>query len=294
MQCIPCYLISINPISRYFLRYRTNHEVGTPFKPSDFSKDKEGVGIVVLFLHDLNKLQLWLPITFSASKTFGVFKQSLPFSVEIQLPKRGFVPGEIIPISGRISNQSDTVIKRCEIWIEQRAVFCASGAGQVEYDTTHHAKLKRPGIKARHQEVWNSVPYYVPCLPPSDLYCCKNISLTHKLILLFVPESGYNLRMSQEITIGNVPVKPSTTQYHRDASIEPSAPPEEGYVYTPISDNSHIRSVKYSTVSKPWHSEEENILHKVSNWFSGTESCPPRYPVFDLVQDVAERDFEFL
>ena len=312
------------------------------------------MGIVVLSLHDLNTLPEDLkPVQFRRSKTFGVLSQSLPLYIEIFLPKKGYVPGEIIPISAKISNDSDTAIKRCEIWIEQEVFFYGYGTGQVEDTEEHFAKIKRRGFAARTHEVWNCVPYYVPALPPTTLPHCQYIRTQHWLNIKFVPERGMDLNFREKIVIGNVPVRPAqhvqdynkpavhvhdynkpavhVQDYNKVPSAPPSAPPTEytspppytspvpptpqifpqytpslpsapvqEYTYHRTSGNNkpntpsnqHINSVKFCEVPKGETSLGGMVSKVMSNY--GTESFPPKYPVFDLIQDCADKEFEFL
>ena len=299
---------------RYFIRYRTNHRnsyttfskdreaVGDSY--TTFSKDKETVGIVVLSLQDLNLLpNVWQPVQFRGSKTFGVLTQSLPLFVEVFLPKRSYVPGEVIPVSAKISNDTDTAIKRCEIWIKQQVTFTASVTWKSEETIEHFSKVKRPGFGARTQEIWNSVPYFVPALPPTDLPHCVFVSVKHWLMIKLVPVRGMDLELGENITIGNVPVRPlgqepsitNSPVYQRTFYPSlPSAPPdtisnmENGHSGV----NNHITSVKFSEVPKGDKSLGGIFNKFVSSY--GTESCPPKYPVFDLNRDCVEREFEFL
>ncbi|XP_063683524.1 arrestin domain-containing protein 2-like [Bolinopsis microptera] len=316
---------------RYFIRYRTNHRnfyttfskdkeamgdsyttfskdkeaVGDSY--TTFSKDKETVGIVVLSLQDLNLLpNVWRPVQFRGSKTFGVLTQSLPLFVEVFLPKRSYVPGEVIPINAKISNETDTAIKRCEIWIKQQVTFTASVTWKSEQTIEHFSKVKRPGFGARTHEIWNSVPYFVPALPPTDLPHCAYVSVKHWLMIKLVPVRGMDLELGENIIIGNVPVRPlgqepsisNSPVYQRSfypsRPSAPSAPPDTissmENSYSGV--NNHITSVKFSEVPKGDKSLGGIFNKFVSSY--GTESCPPKYPVFDLNRDCVEREFEFL
>ena len=331
---IPCSFSGTFGKVRYFIRYRTNHCLGNSY--ITFSKDKETVGIVILSLHDLNKLpDIWQPVQFNGSKTFGALSlvtNALPLFVEVFLPKKGYVPGEIIPISAKISNETDTAIKRCEIWIHQNVVYTAERGGKTEETDENFSKIKRPGFGARTQEVWNCVPYYVPALPPTSLPHCKYINIHHWLKIRFVPNSSisYDLNLRVKIIIGNVPVRPGgqdggvpdnivnqqlpdSTVYSStpgapsvpvapSAPLAPSAPPDEliddmttppSYEIASSNANNHISSVKFCEVPKGETDWGGLFSRVMSNY--GTESCRPKHPVFDLnVQDFAEREFEFL
>ena len=299
---IPCTFSGTHGKVRYFIRYRTNHCPGDSY--ITFSKDKETVGIVVLSADDPNTLpHIRQPVKFSGSKTFGIFTKSLPLFVEVSLPKQVYVPGEIIHISARISNQSDQGIKRCEIWIKQKTYYTAPGALETEETVRHFAKMTRTGFGADTQELWNNLPYFVPALPPTDLPHCAYISVKYWLRIKFVPTRGIDLDLEEMIAISTVPVK--SVNHLPDfisGEIVPSAPPVEfdtGYQIESNSDNSHIIAVKFceeaSGKKDPLIRSVKllsGIMDMASNY--GTESCRPRYPVFDLQQDCVEKDFEFV
>ena len=147
------------------------------------------------------------PIELKKDKKFGVlFWKSKPLTATLTINKQAFVSGENILISGIIDNESDVKIKHCEIKMKKNVVYRARGRSKYDSSTVYEAR--QPEINKADRAVWNSVPIFVPCLPPSGLDGCGIIDVSYFVEVRIVPPGvRFALELVFNITIGTVPFR---------------------------------------------------------------------------------------
>ena len=222
---------------------------------------------------------------------FGAKNQVL--SGMLQYPRGAFVPGEVIPLSGYIDNQTSLVVEAVVIYIEQRVEY------EVDWTRTYienkYGYVRKKGVGAGCRVEWSDEPYIIPPLPASGMNeLFPNIDVSYKLKIMFkIPGYGYDTQMKletvssgDELLIGNVPLELYSETTGKSLPVE-------------------INAVSYCRVPDPWkpslfprlleslygyHLDSEDTSG--SNW--GTESCVPLYPVFDLQRDsgIISKEYE--
>ena len=162
----------------------------------------------IVGLKDLNRFpSLQKPLETKDEKTFGaLFWKSKPLTATLTINKQAFVSGEKILVSGIIDNQSDVMIKHCELKILKKEVFKA-GADMKVFESVVKTVI-RPEIEVTTKMVWNNVPVRVPCLPPSGLNGCSIIGVYYTLQVRIVPcGAHFSLELNFRFVIGTIPFK---------------------------------------------------------------------------------------
>ncbi|XP_046745653.1 arrestin domain-containing protein 17-like [Diprion similis] len=162
---------------------------------------KQPLTIVSIF--DLNRCSLAaVPVEEQNSKTFWGHPKSLNMSVNI--PVRGFVPGQVIPIKVLLSNESEVPVKSLEATLKQKVVFHAirkSSPMKVFVFKNEYPVEEGIGNKEVH------LNFQVPPLPPSFLQFCSIIDLRYQLdIKAKVSGCHRSLKLPIELIIGNIPL----------------------------------------------------------------------------------------
>ena len=145
-----------------------------------------------------------------------------------------------------------------------------------------------PGCSANCTETRSNVPFSIPALAPSNCMPESSqdvIRIRYFLVFKLIPLSGLSLTVQSEIQLGTVPLVPARPP----TSDTPSAPPE--YLLYNDNINNNVRAVSFCPTPK---GTPDSLLDYMTTLNYGTESCRPRYPVFDLEDDFVDDRFEFL
>ena len=255
----------------------------------------EKIGIVVVSLYDLNApsvaSRVMTPVSKFNQKEFGVFESAGMLNVEYYIPKSGFVPGEVIPISGRIDNQSSKSLKCIEIRIVQRTDYRVPGVVEGELEFKTFGKVRKKGVPPFTSIAWNRTPFYVPTLPPSEMEHTNLVKIKYSLVIAVIP-SGMALTLSTwiDIIIGHVPLRATTIP--QQTNVLPSTPPMPSAPPDSQDPPQLIQNVKFLPVPTP----DNEPLMKFAFFECGKEVCIPRYPTFMLNEENynIEDDFEFI
>ncbi|KAK7087205.1 arrestin domain-containing protein 4-like [Littorina saxatilis] len=182
-------------------------------RPGKFSYSRRQEFIIHTVL-DLNEL----PVARQAVENEGekavasLVCNSGTISAFISLPREGYVPGEAMSISGRVTNSSKRNIKRSFVVLEQVATLKVYGSA-----VTRTARIckgcERGSVPPGGTDQWSELPMEVPDVPPTYLRDCQLIDVRYVLKLIVVP-SGLcsNLQVPVEVIIGTVAVRDSPQQ----------------------------------------------------------------------------------
>ena len=184
--------------------------------------------ITINSICDLNNVQgANNPQTNSNSKEFGFCCcTSGPLSATVRIPRFGYTPGEIMPISAEIENLSDKRMNASKARLYQDVTFRATNG--IKNTTRILQEVRRGPIGAHGQDSWEEMPLRIPAIPPTGLGGCRIIDVTYRLEFIVDPSGiGFDLKISMPITIGNIPLRnffqqiiPARTNHPDPRSIE--------------------------------------------------------------------------
>ena len=172
-----------------------------------FNKRKKQF-ITINSIVDLNLIQgAATPQTNSNSKTFGILCcTSGPLSSHVRIPRYGYTPGEVIPISAEIENLSDKVMNYTQARLIQDVTFRATNGTKKTARILQ--EVRRGPIEEGSSDTWNGQPLSIPPVPPSGLGGCRIIDVSYRLEFRVDPSGlGFDLVVSIPITIGTIPLQ---------------------------------------------------------------------------------------
>ena len=164
--------------------------------------------ITINSICDLNNVQgVNNPQTNSNSKEFGFCCcTSGPLSATVRIPRFGYTPGEIMPISAEIENLSDKRMNASKARLHQDVTFRATNG--IKNTTRILQEVRRGPIGAHGLDSWEEMPLRIPPIPPTGLGGCRIIDVTYRLEFIVDPSGiGFDLKISMPIMIGNIPLR---------------------------------------------------------------------------------------
>lgn len=286
-----------------YIRYSVHVELDRPWK---FNKKQKRCFSVVP-AYDLNITPTAInPMVNSASKNLGLlFKKGL-VSMTVSLPKRGYVAGEILPITINIDNGSKAPIVAVRSKMTQLAHFHASHGGSI--NATHHTHHKNDAKcvaesrrsleiapRTRQQVV---LSMKIPAIVPS--FQCPIISVDYCVSVKLDTAStfGGTLKVEFPLILGTIPIRQllpvgATAPPAAMPTVSPAAPPypvvAEGAPYAyPAAPSAPPPSpgapgAPPMASAPPSYEESMYGVGKVED----SEPFAPRYPVYNnLPQDL--------
>ena len=147
------------------------------------------------------------PQTNSNSKTFGFCCcTSGPLSATMRIPRYGYTPGEIIPISAEVENLSDKQMNSTKARLYQDVTFRATNG--IKKTSRILQEIRRGPIGAHGLDSWEAQPLTIPAIPPTGLGGCNIIDVAYRLEFIVDPSGiGFDLKISVPIMIGNIPLR---------------------------------------------------------------------------------------
>ncbi|XP_037952535.1 arrestin domain-containing protein 2-like [Teleopsis dalmanni] len=276
-----------------YIRYTVKVVLIRPWKfDQTFTK-----GFTVLAIRDLNYEPMALPPVHAiASKTFCCWPcKSSPLQLDIDLPQTGFVPGQNIPVSILVTNDSHIPVEEMKISLAMLVIFYSQCPRSSKTEKTTVAKMKGEGVQRNCKKLFNyQLP--VPATPPSNIVSC---SILHIMYEVFVEAKIKGFHANQvicaPIIIGNVPLQTvvqqqPTTSFAAQHQM-PTAPTdakmleavennEIAVVSTPIpwEGNGDMQPPTYEEAT---HMRPGKINADEKHDY-GESAFLPRYPVFSI------------
>ncbi|XP_018796257.1 PREDICTED: arrestin domain-containing protein 17-like isoform X2 [Bactrocera latifrons] len=189
-----------------YIRYLTRVELVRPWKfNQNFTR-----GFTVLKMTDLNydSPLLRVPSKSEAQKVFccGPCKTQ-PLEVHVSLPQSGYVPGQAIPVSVLISNE--TKIKVEELKIELVMLVCyysQTPSTRTKNQRIPVLKLKGDGVPVHCKKQFNYT-LIVPATPPTCFNLCRIIQIAYQVEVVTKVKGWHaDQVICVPVTIGNVPL----------------------------------------------------------------------------------------
>jgi hypothetical protein len=205
-----CFLPQMLPSSfegKYgHIRYTITVTLERPWKFDQSYK----MGFTVIKHLDLNydSPALRIPTKYDLVKTFGCWCcTSKPLFITVQVPISGFVPGQIIPVSVHLVNESHVEIEAVKIKlvkvVDYKATYPRSGL-RTEKSTLQERRTDGVGKHSKGQFEENIL---IPAVPPSTAFLCRIISVRYE-VEVTVKTGGMHLDpvLSSPFTIGTIPL----------------------------------------------------------------------------------------
>ncbi|KAK6182834.1 hypothetical protein SNE40_010426 [Patella caerulea] len=128
----------------------------------------------------------------------------------LHLSKRGFIPGEEIPVNIFIKNDSKLNIRSCTLALKM--ILHYETPSQSRRTTINLAKVKLDKVRAESTSDTFNNSLRIPADLPPNLNGCGLINVRYVLLLKMKPSfmSLSCLKIPVEIVIGTIPINPST------------------------------------------------------------------------------------
>lgn len=269
------------------IRYSIRATINRPWKFDHVAEQP----ITVMAVFDLNRNALAAaPVVQPAGKSFWGHSKQLLMSVN--LPVRGFVPGQILPIRVFLNNETKVKVTSIRVTLKQNVTFHARNKSRAV--KMHVFKNEFPVQEGLGNE---EVPInlQVPAVPPSYLEFCRIIDLNYQLNVKARVKAWYHkdLKIPTEIIIGNIPLMSyqmpiSAYQLHHEHGDEeyPSQsqpphyqPPPPGFDLPDGQPYGQLPPPTYEQSSALGRSKRDNPVDGPNNDGEVTKFAP-LYPVY--------------
>lgn len=189
-----------------YIRYLVKVELVRPWKfNQNFTR-----GFTVLKVLDLNydSPLLRVPCKSEAQKVFccGPCKTQ-PLEVHVSLPQSGYVPGQAMPVSVLISNETN--IKVEELKIELVMLICYYSQTPLTHTKNERiavVKMKGDGVPVHCKKQLNYT-LLVPATPPTCFNLCRIIQIAYQVEVVAKVKGWHaDQVICVPVTIGNVPL----------------------------------------------------------------------------------------
>jgi hypothetical protein len=281
------------------IRYTAKATLDRPWKFDQESK----VAFTVVSHLDLNQQpNASDPVHLEKNKTFCCLCcASMPLSVNISIPVRGYVPGQTIPIKVNVENQSGVEVDKVKLLLQKIVTYTATTPRSEKKVIESTVAEVSKGPVGGNETTSYEQSLDIPPLPPSSLRNCGIIDLEYKLKFTACVSGAFrkNLSGSTEIFIGTVPLsnyqipQPSTQGVDYPTKPEeaaqgmyPSMPtpsaPEEPSNYNPPSSN------LYPNLAPPSYEESVYGIRSLRDRdesdqvIGAADKFAPRYPVYNF------------
>jgi len=155
---------------------------------------------------------------------------SAPITLNVELPRRGFCYGDIIPLKVTLENGSSQRL-RLRAQLLQVIVYAAQShhghpntaqAGYYKRLRKVVASIASGQLEPRTSSTWNPEEFVVPGHIDPTLRSCGIISIEYFLRVSAIVPWGLNLIVDMAVTIGNVPLHSTTGEPHPVQSVYPT------------------------------------------------------------------------
>ncbi|XP_036225693.2 arrestin domain-containing protein 17 [Bactrocera oleae] len=189
-----------------YIRYLVKVELVRPWKFNQhFTR-----GFTVLKVMDLNydSPLLRVPCKSEAQKVFCCWPcKTQPLKMHVSLPQSGYVPGQAIPVSVLIANESN--IKVEELKIELVMLVCYYSQVPLTHTKNERIavlKLKGDGVSVHCKKQFNYT-LVVPATPPTCFNLCRIIQIAYQVEVVAKVKGWHaDQVICVPVTIGNVPL----------------------------------------------------------------------------------------
>ncbi|CAM9984906.1 unnamed protein product [Lampetra fluviatilis] len=182
-----------------FVRYWVKVELHRPWTLVQKAKSE----FTVIEQVDINTPDLLSPAGGTKEKTLCCWLcTSGPISLSAKIQRKGYCPGESVPINAEIENcSSRLVVPKAALY--QTQTFCAKGKQKVVRQLV--SNLRGDSVSPGMAEAWNSKLLKIPPVSPSILECTL-IRVTYELLIYVDIPGALQLSLSLPLVIGTIPL----------------------------------------------------------------------------------------
>lgn len=209
-----------------------------------------------------------------------------PVTARIDIPFSGYAPGQNIPISVLVDNETTTDCTDVTIKLEKDVKFISQFPQRDTKHTTTKIKSITLGPVPKLCKKQFNEKLQLPALPPTSLNTCSIIDISYRIyIFVHTPGCHSKMEMMLPMVVGNVPLFESATNISQVITVQPSAPTMSGDDSPPgynatVPPSYEEACIEGSTFLKSDEDERATI-----------EPYLPKYPVYhNFVQPSAPAD----
>ncbi len=142
------------------------------------------------------------PITMEKSKRLRFFCFNSGFvSTSVSIPRTGFSPGEIIPISMHVDNQSSRQI--CVVSTLQRKDIFIASVGRLREETSSVAKMTSSIIMPGVVMPYTDENLFIPAEVKTTMRNCSCIIVEYELAIKVLIPYSFNMKLKIPVVIAN-------------------------------------------------------------------------------------------
>uniref|UniRef100_UPI00358F08D9 arrestin domain-containing protein 3 isoform X2 n=1 Tax=Myxine glutinosa TaxID=7769 RepID=UPI00358F08D9 len=182
-----------------FIRYWVKVELGRPWALVQKVKTE----FTVIDQVDIGTPELMAPAGGTKEKTLCCWLcTSGPISLSAKIQRKGYCPGESIPIHAEIENcSSRPIVPKAAIY--QTQIFCAKGKQKPVRQLV--TNLRGEPVPPGRTDVWNGRLLKIPPVSPSILVCSL-IRVQYELLVYLDIPGALQLSLSLPLVVGTVPL----------------------------------------------------------------------------------------
>ncbi|XP_058789932.1 arrestin domain-containing protein 17 [Phymastichus coffea] len=279
------------------IRYTIKAIIDRPWKFDHETK----MAFTVISHYDLNQdSSASEPVMIENSKTFCCLCcGSPPLTVNVSLPVRGYVPGQIIPVKVNVENQSGKEVNVVKLKLDKVINYTASTPRpETKIVEVTVAEVSKGPIGGNETTAYEQT-LEVPPLPPSNLKNCKIIDVAYKLNIEACVSGLFstNLTFNTPILIGTIPLSSYQMPYPKVNNYVPTVYPksdESGGMYPSVPEPSAPPAADigfsglYPNLAPPSYEESQFAAMTLrdrdesDHVIGAKEHFAPRYPVYNF------------
>ncbi|KAM8704474.1 hypothetical protein ACLKA7_008995 [Drosophila subpalustris] len=177
----------------------------------------------VLKVMDLNREGLFLrtPAHSEDQKTYNCWPcRSEPLRLHLSLPQRGYVPGQTMPVTVLVTNDSHIRVEEIKATLVMMVLYYSQGSVETISERLVVSKKKGEGV-TRNCKKQFTFDLDVPATPPTCFDLCRIIQIAYQVeVETKVKGWHINDRVHMPVTIGNVPLTRQLQQQPRPLPVE--------------------------------------------------------------------------
>lgn len=207
------------------IRYQIKVELERPWK-LDL---KYSFGFTVIKVYDLNgdSPALRTPLKSETTKNFFLGLSSKSVYISTEIPSRGFVAGQTVPITIATNNESNVDVKEIKVSLKKLIQYNSqTPRNKTRERVESSAELRHSGVPRKSKE--NTVVHMIlPAVPPTSLTFCSIIKVSYVIeIVAKVGGFHFSPSLTLPVTIGTVPLQSAV--YHPVSAILSTSAAMEG------------------------------------------------------------------
>lgn len=219
-SCVLPYNLPTSFESKYgYIRYQIRIELERPWK-LDL---KYSFGFTVIKDYNLNydSPALRTPLKAETTKNFFLGLSSKSMYISTEIPTRGFVAGQSVPITITTNNESNVDIKEIKVSLKKIIQYTSQTPSHKTRERVEStSELRHSGVQRKSKE--NIVAHLTfPPVPPTSIMFCSIIKVSYAIqVVAKVGGIHFSPILKLPVTIGTVPLQ--NYQHHVQPSVSTS------------------------------------------------------------------------